>query len=344
MRAVIVHAPHDLRVERTTLDTLGPGDVRVRVEAGGICGSDLHYFHAGGFGAVRIKEPMILGHEIAGRVEAVGAEVSNVAAGDLVAVSPSLPCEACRYCRQGRQAHCLDMRFYGSAMRFPHVQGAFRDAIVCRAVQAHRVASGVSASEAAFAEPLAVCLHAVSRAGPLLGQQVLVTGCGPIGVLTIMAAKLAGAARIVATDLSAVPLAAARSAGADEAVDVAAEPRALERFHAEKGAFDVMFECSGNGQALVGAFAALRPRAVIVQVGTGGDYTIPVSMLVAKEFDWRGTFRFHEEFALAVDLIGRRRVEVRPLLTATLPVERAVEAFELASDRTRAMKVQLAFD
>ncbi len=342
-RAIVIHAPHDLRVDEVAIAPLGPRDVRVRMAAGGICGSDLHYYHDGGFGAVRIKEPMVLGHEIAGVVEAVGGDVSSVAVGAVVAVNPSRPCNQCRYCLKGMQQHCLDMRFFGSAMRFPHVQGAFREVLVCDEAQAVAVAEGTSASKAAFAEPLAVCLHAVKRAGSMLGAKVLVTGSGPIGALTVMAARRAGAAEIVATDVTDEPLAKVLVMGADRALNLVSQPDALNAEMADKGHFDVMFECSGNMRALTGAFPVLRPGAVIVQVGMGGDFTLPIGTVVAKEFDLRGTFRFHEEFQLAVDLIGKGLVDVSPLLTASLPFTDAVEAFTLASDRKRAMKVQLVF-
>ncbi|HXT07796.1 MAG TPA: alcohol dehydrogenase catalytic domain-containing protein, partial [Roseiarcus sp.] len=139
MRAVVAHAAKDLRIEERSEPALGPHDVSVRIAFGGVCGSDLHYYHHGGFGAVRLREPMILGHEIAGIVDTVGAQCERVKPGDRVAVSPSVPCNACRYCLEGKQNQCLDMRFYGSAMRFPHVQGAFRETLVCLETQAHRV-------------------------------------------------------------------------------------------------------------------------------------------------------------------------------------------------------------
>ncbi len=344
MRAVVIHAEKDLRVEATSAPEIGPLDVRVRIEAGGICGSDLHYYLHGGFGTIRVKEPMILGHEIAGTVEAVGSEVSRVKPGDRVAVNPSRSCGRCRYCQAGQQQHCTDMLFYGSAMRFPHVQGGFRDILVVEERQAVKVADGVTAAMAAFAEPLSVCLHAVKRAGPLLGKRVLVTGSGPIGILTIIAAKAAGAAEIVATDVVAGPLPTARKMGAAQAIDVMAEPERLKsEYGAEKGAFDVMFEASGNQHALTGAFDVVRPGGVIVQIGVGGNFTLPMNVLVAKEFDLRGSFRFHEEFDWAVQMIGSGTIDLNPLLTASIPVERAVEAFELAADKSKAMKVQLAF-
>jgi L-idonate 5-dehydrogenase len=344
MRAVVIHAAHDLRLDPVAVGAPGPGEVRVRLERGGICGSDLHYFHEGRIGTIVVRQPMTLGHEVAGRIESLGAGVTGLAVGDRVALNPSRACNRCRYCLDGRQQHCLEMRFYGSAMRFPHVQGAFQEAIVAEATQCHVLPSEITAGEAAMCEPLAVCLHAVNRAGALFGRRVLVTGCGPIGVLAIAAARQAGAGEIVATDVTTAPFELARRFGADRCIDVVQDGAALASYGADKGSFDVVLECSGNERALVGAFDVLRPQGVIVQVGLGGAMTLPINLVVAREFDLRGTFRFHTEFAQAARLIGARRIDVRPLISATLPFTQAVEAFELASDRARAMKVQLAFD
>ena len=343
MRAVVAHAPKDIRIEERPVAAPGEGEVLVRIRFGGVCGSDLHYYHHGGFGAVRLKEPMILGHEIAGIVEEVGPGCERLSAGDRVAVSPSLPCNRCRYCLEGRQNHCLDMRFYGSAMRFPHVQGGFREALVCRETQAHRVADGVSLEEAAMAEPLAVALHAVRRAGSLTGQRVLVSGCGPIGALCVLAARRAGASEIVVTDIADGALSFAPRIGADLAVNVAREPAAMEGYKADKGYFDVLFEASGAEVALRLGLDVLRPRGIIVQLGLGGEMTLPVNLVTAKELELRGSFRFHEEFGHALDYLGKGLIDVKPLISATLPFAAAREAFELATDRSRSMKVQLAF-
>ena len=343
MRAVVAHSAKDLRIESIAAPELGPTDIRVRIQAGGICGSDLHYYNHGGFGVVRLKEPMVLGHEIAGTIEAVGADATRVRVGQRVAVNPSRPCNQCRYCLEGRQNQCLDMRFYGSAMRFPHVQGGFREALVCEERQAEPIADGVSIGEAAMAEPLAVCLHGARRAGPLLGKRVLITGSGPIGALCVIAARRAGAEEIVVTDVADGALSFARQVGAERTINILSEPDALAAYGADKGTFDAMFEASGNEAALRGGFEAVRPGGVIVQLGLGGEMKLPMNMLVAKELQVRGTFRFHEEFALAVSLIGKKLVDVKPLISATLPFTQASEAFELAGDRSRSMKVQLAF-
>jgi len=343
MRAVVAHAAKDLRIETLPVADLGPHDIRVRIQTGGICGSDLHYYNHGGFGAIRLKEPMILGHEIAGTVEAVGRSARRIQAGDRVAISPSRPCNHCRFCLEGQQNQCLDMRFYGSAMRFPHVQGAFREVLVCEEVQAHVVAQGVSMGEAAMAEPLAVCLHAVRLAGSLLGRKVLITGSGPIGTLAVLAARRAGAAEIVITDVADGALDFARKVGADRTINVATTPDGLVPYTADKGTFDILFEASGNEAALRGALDAVRPGAILVQLGLGGDIKLPINTIVAKELQLRGTFRFHEEFGIAVDMIGKGLIDVKPLISATLPFQEANRAFELALDRSQSMKVQLSF-
>ncbi len=251
MKAIVIHAARDLRIEERPEETPGPGQLRLRLATGGVCGSDLHYYNHGGFGDVRLKEPMILGHEVSAHVTEIGPGVTGFSIGQLVAVSPSRPCGACAYCHDGLPNHCLNMRFYGSAMPFPHIQGAFRETLVADATQCHD-ATGLTAGEAAMAEPLAVTLHATTRAGQMLGKRVLVTGCGPIGVLSILAARRAGAAEIVATDLSDFTLSLARKAGADRTINTGTDPTALAGYAPNKGYFDVLYECTGVAAALAG--------------------------------------------------------------------------------------------
>ncbi|MEY9185546.1 L-idonate 5-dehydrogenase [Bradyrhizobium sp. USDA 326] len=343
MRAVVIHAPKDLRIESYPDPAPGPGEVRVKIANGGICGSDLHYYHHGGFGVVRIQQPMALGHEIAGVVASVGDGVTSVKPGSRVAVNPSKPCGQCLHCQEGMRNQCLDMRFLGSAMRFPHVQGGFREFITVDATQAVPIAEKLSLAEAAVAEPLAVCLHAGKQAGPLLGKRVLITGCGPIGALMILVARFGGAAEIVVTDVADAPLTVAKKLGATHAINVASNASAFDPWRSGKGVFDTLFEASGNQAALCAALDVLRPGATLVQLGLGGEMTLPINSIVAKELQLRGTFRFDPEFELAVRLMGEGLIDVRPLITATMPFENAVTAFELASDRSQSMKVQLTF-
>ncbi len=341
MKAIVIHAAHDLRIEDRAPGQPGAGQVAIRMAAGGICGSDLHYFHNGGFGAVRLKEPMILGHEVAGHIEALGEGVTGLSLGQLVAISPSRPCAACKFCLKGQPNHCLNMRFYGSAMPFPHIQGAFQEVLIADASQC-APAGGLTAGEAAMAEPLAVCLHAVKQAGEMLGKSVLVTGCGPIGILSILAARRAGADRIVATDLSDFTLAMARKAGADEVINARDSTR-MTQFAAGKGTFDILMECSGAATALAAGIHALQPRGVIVQLGLGGDMTLPVQTMTAKELQLRGSFRFHEEFHTGVSLMQKGLIDVKPFITHTIPLAEAQHAFEIASDRNQTIKAQISF-
>lgn len=343
MKAIVIHAAKDLRIEEHDAERPKAGQVQVRLAVGGICGSDLHYYNHGGIGAtIRLREPMVLGHEVSGYVAELGDGVTGLEVGQLVAVSPSRPCRDCKFCRAAMYNHCLNMRFYGSAMPFPHIQGAFRETLVADAAQCVP-AGGLSAGEAAMAEPLAVCLHATRRAGQLLGKSVLVTGCGPIGVLCILAARRAGADLVVATDLSAFTLAMARQAGADRVINMAEETGALAEFGKDKGTFDVLFECSGAAAALNAAIPVMRPGGMIIQLGLGGDMTLPMQVLTAKELTIRGSFRFHEEFATGVSLMQKGLIDVKPFITQTFAVDQAVEAFQTAGDRSRAMKAQIRF-
>ena len=346
MRAIMIHAPHDLRVENDPAGEApspGPGEVLVRMAAGGICGSDLHYYHHGGFGTVRVREPMALGHEASGRILALGEGVSGLKPGQLVAVNPSNPCNACASCRSGQRNHCENMRFSGSAMRFPHEQGLFRECIAVPAMRVVPMGEDVSPPEAALCEPLAVALHAVAQAGDLAGRRVLVSGCGPIGILVAVAARLAGAAHIVATDITPHSLGIARAMGCDESIDVR-EPDALATLAQDRGRIDIAFECSGAPGALSAIVPTLRPRGRLVLVGLGGDAPLPVNTIVVKEIEIVGTFRFDTEFAEAARIIAARQVDFRPMLSAVYPMDKAREAFEHASDRTRATKVAITLD
>lgn len=343
-RVCRIHAARDIRVETDPLPEPGPAQVIVAMAAAGICGSDLHYYHDGGFGPIRVREPMILGHEGAGVVAALGPGVTGLAVGDRVAVNPSRPCGTCSYCVEGLTTHCLNMRFYGSAMRFPHEQGLFRDKLLTDAAQCHKLSDHVTISEGACAEPLAVCLHARHMAGEVRGKRVLVTGSGPIGVLCAAVAAEAGAAEIVVTDLQDAPLEVARRMGATRTVNVAREVEAMAAYAVDKGHFDLVFECSAAAPAIHSAIAALRPQGTYVQVGVTGDVPLPVNLIVGKELCLQGTQRFRaEEFAEAVRLISSRRIDLRAMISGSFPLEQAEEAFRMAADRSRAVKVHLTF-
>lgn len=345
MKAVTIHGPKDLRIDERPEVEPGSDEVRIAFGAGGICGSDMSYWAKGGVGDFMLREPLVLGHEISGTIERIGASVTGIKVGDRVAVDPSRPCLSCDYCREGRSNLCRNMRFFGSAAIFPHVQGAFSESFICRADQCVVVPGEMSFRKAAMAEPLAVSLHAVRRAGELLGKNVLITGSGPIGMLCALAARQAGAATITMTDLIDEPLELARSMGIDETINVATDPERLTRYEAGKGHFDIGLEATGAPQALDGLLKVMRPGSRIVQVGMmpSGQTAMALNVLMSREIDYVGAFRFSAEFRLAVDMLVHDRIDITPLLSAELPASRATEAFELAVDRRRSIKVHLHF-
>jgi L-idonate 5-dehydrogenase len=333
-----IHAKEDLRIEAAEDPQIGPGQVLIRLGAGGICGSDLHYYFEGRNGSFVIREPLIPGHEASGVVAKVGPGVTRVKPGDKIAVSPSHACGHCDYCREGREHLCRNMRFLGSASLYPHVQGMFCEYFVMGEQQCYPVAGDISLGELAFAEPLAVALHAVNRGPVLVGRSVLITGAGTIGCLTVIAARLAGARQITVSDVIDRPLATATEVGADRTIRADRDAGALVAPQ-----FDVAYEVSGSFAALKACVAAVKRGGTVVQVGTLPHEPLPfvVNEIMSKELDLKGAFRWGIEFDWAVDYLSSRRVDVRPLLSGQFPLQDAVKAFELAKDKTRSTKVQV---
>lgn len=340
MLAARIHAKEDLRLDEFEVPAPGPGEVLLRLGAGGICGSDLHYYFEGRNGSFVVREPLIPGHEASAVVEGVGPGVTRVKKGDKVAVSPSHACGRCEGCRSGREQLCSNMKFLGSASLFPHVQGMFQEYFVMGERQCYPAGGELTLGELAFAEPLAVALHTVHRGPDLMGKSVLVTGAGTIGCLTVMAARLAGARSITVSDILDRPLAKAQEVGADA---VLRADREGERLAAPQ--FDVCYEVSGSFAALKSCVAAVKKGGVVVQAGTLPHEPLPftVNEIMAKEIDLRGVFRWGIEFDWAVDYLASRRVDVRPLLSGQFPLKEAVTAFTAAADKTRNTKVQVVF-
>jgi L-idonate 5-dehydrogenase len=337
-----IHAAHDLRLEDAPTGDLGPHDCEIRLGAGGICGSDLHYFQHGRVGAFVVREPLIPGHEASGTVARIGTDVTRVKVGDKVAINPSHPCGQCDYCRGGRLNLCRRMFFLGSASVFPHAQGMFRERFTMGEAQLTPITEDISLGELACAEPLSIGLHAVHRAGVLTGKTVLITGGGTIGCMCVIAARLAGAAHVIVCDIADRPLQMARTVGADETIrsDQVDAKELADRA-------DVSLEAAGSPAALATCLTATRRGGRIVQVGTlpaEGIPNFPANSIMARELDYVGAFRAAMAFDWAVMYLRSRRVDVRPLVSAQLPLSRAHEAFELAADRSRSTKVQVVCD
>ena len=337
--ACTIHAAHDLRLEQETPPPLGPHDVLLRLGAGGICGSDLHYYQHGRVGNFVVREPLVPGHEASGIVVEVGAEVRRVVPGQRVAINPSHPCGRCDYCAAGRGNLCRTMFFLGSASVFPHAQGMFRERFVMGERQLTPITEDhVTLGEIACAEPLSIGLHAAHRAGELLGKTVLVTGGGTIGCMCVLAVRLAGAAEVIVCDIADRSLAIARQVGADRVIrsDQAAPADLID-------IADISIEAAGSPAALGTCLQATRKGGRIVQVGTlpAEGVMFPANSVMARELDYVGVFRAAHAFDWAVQALRTRRVDVRPLISAQVPIADALSAFELALDRSRSTKVQL---
>ncbi|CAL9322737.1 L-idonate 5-dehydrogenase [Streptomyces sp. SudanB52_2052] len=339
MLGCVIHGRGDLRVAELPVPVPGPGQALVAVRYGGVCGSDLHYWRHGGVGDFRLREPMVLGHEVVGTVVEYGAGASGPAPGTPVAVHPATPCGVCPECESGRRNVCRDTRYLGSAARFPHVQGGFAARVVVPCEQLRALPEGLGLRRAALAEPLAVALHAVRRAGDVAGRHVLVTGAGPIGCLVVAAAKAAGAARVTVTDLLPAALAYASAAGADTLVraDDPDDP-------GWPSEVDVAIEASGVAPGLDTCLRRVRRGGVVVQLGMlpAGQSPFAGNLVVSREIELRGAFRFDAEFDDALGLLAAEP-GFDGLVSAVVPVGEAESAFVLAADRSRACKVLLEF-
>jgi L-idonate 5-dehydrogenase len=347
MLAAVCHGKKDLRVEPLAERALHADEVRVAVAYGGICGSDLHYYHRGAVGDFAVREPLTLGHEISGVVIEVGSGVRGLTPGVKAALDPSRPCLTCRFCRSGRSNLCINMLFLGSAGRFPHVQGGFAQHLVLRQDQILPVPADTDLLKLSVAEPLSVGLHAAHRAGPLMGKRVIVTGSGPIGLLTARAARFVGAVEVVSTDVEDAPLRVALAhMGATRTVNVASQADGLAEFEVDGGYFDVAFEASGSAAALGSLFKVIRRGGRIVQVGMlpPGTAPVPVNVLQSREIELAGAFRAADEFRLAVDLIVSGTIDVTSILSGTYPLSEAAAVLELAGNRAKVVKLHLALD
>lgn len=327
MRAVVVHGAGDLRVEERPDPVPGPGEVVVAMEWGGVCGSDVSYWRHGASGTAVLRDPLVLGHEVAGRVAALGPGVSGWAPGTPVTVHPAratgtsvLPPRLA-----GRTNLHSEVRYFGSAAFHPHTDGGFSELRTVPADQLRRLPDGVSTERGALAEPLAVAMHAVRRAGVVRGRDVVVNGAGPIGCLVVAAAKFAGAATVTAADVSDTSLAVAKELGADRTLNVAAGD-ALPHDS------ELVFEASGAPAALGGVLRATARGGTLVQVGNLPGTAAPAALgdLVTREITWVGAYRFVEEIGDALDAL-RDGLDVSPVVTHRFGLDQAAEALAAAA-------------
>jgi L-idonate 5-dehydrogenase len=318
-----------------------PSDVLLKVHTVGICGSDIEYYVYNRCGAFVPRGPLVLGHELSGEVVEKGAEVTGLACSTRVVIDPSIPCCSCEYCRAGRHNLCDRMRFIGTAASYPPISGGMGEFVAVPAVNCHLIPEHISWGEATCLEPLSVAVHATLRAGSLAGARVFISGGGIIGQSVALTARALGAAAIAVSDIQPFRRAFAVEHGADYAID----PRnadEIARAQKASGGFDFLFESSGATTAVRDSLIIVKKGATIVQIGTvPSEVTLMANLIMIKELRVLGSFRYGDVFPISMSLLASRRVDVRPLISVTLPYDRSKEAFELASERSNTIKVQI---
>jgi L-iditol 2-dehydrogenase len=332
IKAAVLHRPLDLRVEKVDMPVAGPDDVLVKMRVVGVCGSDVHYWQTGRIGPYVVERPMILGHECAGEVVEVGKNVKHLQLGDRVALEPGIPCRKCFFCRSGRYNLCPDVRFLAT----PPVDGALVEYLAHPADFAFCLRENVTYEEGSLLEPLSVGIYAVRRANLGLGAHVLISGAGPIGLVTLLAARAAGTTKIYMTDVRDDRLNLARQMGATEVINVAEEDVGEKVDELTDGVgVDAVIECSGAPAASSGSLLWVRRGGTVVLVGMGPDeFNFPVLTIGAKELDVKGVFRYVNTYPAAVELVANGAVNLKPLVIHGYPLDQVVEAMDVAHKGT----------
>lgn len=321
MRAAVFYGKKDVRLEDRPIPEPGPGEVLLRVKFCGICGSDLEAYKFG------LYQPgIIIGHELAADIAAIGPDVRGWGVGDRVTSNDVISCGECRYCRSGRVSLCDGVTMPGVTC-----DGAYAEYMTVSAKALFRIPEGVTYEQAAVTDPSSNALHAVRRSGLGLGDRVLVVGAGPIGLLIIQAALLAGARKVIVAEMNPARTKLARQMGAADVIDPSKENLDLRvaDLTDDQGA-DVVFCASGSPEAMGSTFTLVKKGGTVVPVGICEQ---PVQAdflsLVMNELDYRGTYASYDEYGLALDLMAQGRWHVEPIISGVIPLEQIVaEGFE----------------
>jgi L-iditol 2-dehydrogenase len=325
-RAAVMPELGRIEIQERPLPEPSGREVVVRVEAVGVCGSDTAYFTVGYIGDWVVDGPIILGHEASGVVHAVGPDVTQVAPGDRVAIEPGTPCRDCRECRSGSYHLCADLAFLAT----PPYDGALLQYLTIDERNLFRIPDAMSFEEGALLEPLSVGIWACERAALKPGDEVLVSGAGPVGVLAAQVARAFGAASVTVVDISDFRLELAASLGF----------RALRADATQLGRdFDVLLECSGAPTALADGLAHLRANGRAAMVGMPKQAVeLPLSKLNLNELSISLVNRYKDTWPTAIALAADGRVELAPLVTHRFPLEKTAEALMLARTVPDSMK------
>jgi L-iditol 2-dehydrogenase len=329
-RAAVLTRPGEIVLQERPLPEPGPREVLVEVTAVGVCGSDVHYFEHGRIGPHVVRAPLILGHESAGRVAAIGPAVTRHAVGDRVALEPGVPCGRCTQCRAGRYNLCPDVSFFAT----PPVDGAFTNHVAIHEDFAFALPDHLSDDAGALMEPLSVGIWACRKGGVGAGDRVLVTGAGPIGLLAMQVALAHGATQVEVSDVNEHRLALAGRTGATRTIR-AGEDR--------PSTADVLIECSGHPAALAAGIEALRPAgtAVVVGMGPGDTAEIPLSVVQNRELWLTGTFRYANTYPTAIALAAAGRVDLEAIITGRFGLDETERALRAGLEDPRSVKAMV---
>lgn len=308
---------------------VGPDDVKISIHTVGVCGSDVHYYTHGAIGSFVVREPMVLGHEAAGTITAVGANVKNLKIGDRVCMEPGVPNMNSRATKLGIYNVDPDVRFWAT----PPIHGVLTPEVVHPAAFTYKLPANVSFAEGAMVEPFAVGLQAATRARITPGDVAVVIGCGPIGIMTALAALAGGCSRVYISDLSAPKLAIAGQYPGVHPVNITERPLAEVIAEETEGwGADVVFEASGSPRAYEGIFDIVRPGGTLVLIGMPVETTkFDVAAAIIKEARIETVFRYANNFDRAVNLIASGKVDLKPLISETFDFARSIEAFDRAA-------------
>lgn len=331
MKAAVLHGIGDVRIEKRPVPKPRPGEALVRVRAVGVCGSEIHYYREGRIGDAVIKQPVIPGHEFSGEVAALGRGVKGLKVGQRVAVEPGKPCGQCEHCLEGRYHVCRDMTFCGT----PPNDGAYREFLAWPARLCFPLPRGVSLAAGAMMEPAAVGFQAVKVAPIQLGDTVLVIGCGSIGLVTIQAARLAGASRIIATDILDYRLKVARGIGADKTLNpkrVDVVKKILEL--TDGRGVDIAYEAFGGTETYQEAIDAVRPGGRVGLIGIPAEDELPIGFHSARrrEVHIQMVRRFVHQHDRLVRMLRAKKLSLDYLVTHRFKLDRIEDAFKLVQD------------
>jgi L-iditol 2-dehydrogenase len=332
MRASVLVEAGRVELEERAAPQPGPGEVLVDVRSVGVCGSDVHYYEHGRIGRFVVEQPMVLGHEAAGVISALGAGVTGLRVGQRVSVEPGVPDRSCPQCLGGRYNLCPQMRFFAT----PPIDGAFAEQVVVHAAFAHPVPDSMSDDAAALLEPLSVGIWACRKGRVGAGSRVLVTGAGPIGLVAVQSALAFGATSVVVSDVNPDRLELARALGATELVD--ARSAAVTDIEPP----NVLLECSGYPPAISQAIRALDRAGRAVLVGMGGDEVpLPLSTVQERELEVTGTFRYANTWPTAIALVAAGRVDLDRLVTGHFALADAESSLTVARTDPSSIKAMV---